>query len=191
MISRVLHWLRFNIKYIGKPPWDTGISPPELLEFIASHPPGRALDLGCGTGTNLVTMARAVWDVTGVDFAMKAIRSSRQRLKQQGLIGEVIHGDVTQLHKPGLSFNLVLDIGCYHGLPENRRLIYRENLLRYLHIQGTFLVYAHLKSTPDARVGVSEDELAAFQSLFVLQKRQDSLDRLGRKAVWLSFLHSD
>jgi SAM-dependent methyltransferase len=191
VISRVLHWLRFNIYYFGKPPWDTGISPPELEEFIDSHLPGRALDLGCGTGTNLITMARAGWDVTGVDFAIKAVHWSRQRLKQQGLAGEVNQGDVTQLRNHGLPFNLVLDIGCYHGLPESSRLIYQENLQRLLQIQGTFLLYAHLKSTPDARVGISEDDLAGFQSLFVLQKRLDSLERFGRKAVWLSFLHND
>ncbi len=38
---------RFGIK-----PWDSGIPPPELKELIegpTARPPGRALDLGCGT----------------------------------------------------------------------------------------------------------------------------------------------
>ena len=42
----------FELRYLlGDVPWDTGVSPPELLDFLDRHPPGRALDLGCGTGT--------------------------------------------------------------------------------------------------------------------------------------------
>ena len=191
MISRVLHWLRYNLAYFGNPPWDTGISPPELIEFLSSHSTGRAVDLGCGTGTNLVTLARAGWDVTGVDFAIKAVRWSRQRLKRQGLAGEVLQGDVTHFSSPNQPFDLVLDIGCYHGLPKSSRLMYLVNLQRLLKVKGTFLVYCHLKSTPEAHTGIGDDDLAGFQSLFVLQKRLDSLDRSGRQAVWLTFFHDD
>ena len=187
MITRLLHWLRFNLAYIGNPPWDTGVSPPELVEFISSHSPGRALDLGCGTGTNLITLARAGWDVTGVDFAIKAVRWSRQRLKRQGLAGEVFQGDVTNLINAVQPFDLVLDIGCYHGLPKSSRFMYLLNLQLLLKDKGTFLIYCHLKSTPEAQTGIGDDDLDEIQSLFVLQKRLDSLDRFGRKAVWLTF----
>src|SRR3989304_5467809 len=30
--------LTFNLWYNWKPPWDTGISPPELIDFISRHP---------------------------------------------------------------------------------------------------------------------------------------------------------
>ncbi len=56
--------LAFNFWYFRKPPWDSGISPPELLEFIRTHPAGKAIDLGCGTGTNVITLAKAGWQVT-------------------------------------------------------------------------------------------------------------------------------
>ncbi len=55
LLHRLPRWLQFNLRYLGNPPWDTGVSPPELLAIIAEKQPGRALDLGCGTGTNLLT----------------------------------------------------------------------------------------------------------------------------------------
>ena len=36
------NWLRktlFNVWYFQRPPWDTGISPPELVEFISDTTP--------------------------------------------------------------------------------------------------------------------------------------------------------
>ncbi len=34
----------------GQTPWDTQVTPPEVMEFIANTPPGRALDLGAAPG---------------------------------------------------------------------------------------------------------------------------------------------
>jgi methylase of polypeptide subunit release factors len=51
--------LFFSLMYrTGRPPWDTGIAPPELVEAVEGPhalPPGRALDLGCGTGPTAST----------------------------------------------------------------------------------------------------------------------------------------
>ena len=87
----------FQYWYFRKPPWDTGISPPELLEFIQTHRPGRAIDIGCGTGTNVITLVRAGWDVTGVDFAPRAIKFARQKLKRAGVRGNLLIRDATKL----------------------------------------------------------------------------------------------
>jgi methylase of polypeptide subunit release factors len=80
----MLQKLWFNLAYYQKPVWDTGVSPQELLDFIASQVPGNALDLGCGTGTNVVTLAQSRWQVTGVDFAPRAIRIAKKRLNVLG-----------------------------------------------------------------------------------------------------------
>ncbi len=74
-------WLHFVGLYYRQPRWDTGISPPELIAFLESHPASRALDLGCGTGTNAITMAGYGWQVTGVDFVGRAIRAGRRKAK--------------------------------------------------------------------------------------------------------------
>jgi hypothetical protein len=46
--------------------------PTELMDFIQRHPIGRALDLDCGTGINVITYARREWQIAGLDFARQS-----------------------------------------------------------------------------------------------------------------------
>src|SRR4030066_306033 len=100
----VLQRLVYQLWYYRKPPWDTGVSPPELLAHIERHPPGRALDLGCGTGTNVITLAQHGWQVTGVDFAWRAIRQAQRKAKRAGVLVDLRVGDVTRLEGGGPPF---------------------------------------------------------------------------------------
>lgn len=186
-MEKLLRWFRFNWMYLRQPPWDTGITPPELAAFIREHPPGRAIDLGCGTGTNLLALARAGWQVTGVDFAFRAVAAARRRLNQAGVMGEVRAGDVSQFDIVRGTYELVLDIGCYHGLPQQARTAYCRNLGAILAPGGHFLIYAHWKSDPNDKWGIDNDDLHGFTSLLTLENRQDSQDRWGRSAVWMRF----
>ena len=188
-MQRLRRWVLFNVWYLGRPPWDTGISPPELLSFLQSHPPGRALDLGCGTGTNLLTLAQAGWQVTGVDFALQAVSRARRKLRLAGFAAEVLNSDVTDLPMLQVPFDLILDMGCYHGLPPGGRAAYRHQLHRLLRAGGTFLLYVH-RLTPDApddAAGIMEKEIETLAAELRLINRQDSLDARSRPASWLTF----
>jgi SAM-dependent methyltransferase len=187
VIAAILRWFRFNFWYFRNPPWDTGISPPELLSFVGEHKPGRALDLGCGSGTNLVFLARAGWQVTGVDFALHAVETAKRKLSRAGLAGSVQVGDVSRLEPLEGPFDLVLDIGCYHSLTGSGRVGYRKELTRLLAPGGSFLIYAHLSETGSALVGIDEKEIELLGRELSLAWRKDSLDTGGRKAVWMRF----
>src|SRR4030088_2327032 len=67
-----------------RPPWDTGVTPPELERFMGSHPPGRALDLGCGTGTNVVYLTRHGWTAGGTRRAGSIHVPGRRRDPARG-----------------------------------------------------------------------------------------------------------
>ena len=87
--------------------------------------PGRALDLGCGTGTTVLWLAQQGWTAVGVDFSPLAIESARR--KADWTSGAMfVEGDVTRLDEleVGGPFDLVLDVGCFHGLPARRRDAY-------------------------------------------------------------------
>lgn len=187
-LERLTRWLAFNLWYLRQPPWDTGISPPELMAFIQSHPSGRALDLGCGSGTNLLTLAEAGWQVMGIDLSLLAVWRARQRLRRENMKGQVLNGSVTNLSHVSPPFDLILDIGCYHGLPQEDRVRYRQNLLDYLASSGTFLLYAHLKQEEQHQMtGISRKEMETFNALLTPVHIQESQDRWGRVVVWLEY----
>lgn len=179
--------LFFNLFYFSNPPWDTGISPPELLTYLASHPAGRALDLGCGTGTNVITLARQGWQVTGVDFARRAIQIARRKARQAGVSIDLRVGDVTRLEGVSGPFDLILDIGCFHGLDPAEMQVYISNLDRLLASQGTFLMYGFFREEASSGPGMLPSDLNRFSPVFDLVRREDSTDRQQRASVWLTY----
>jgi SAM-dependent methyltransferase len=108
----------------GKPRWDSTEPRPELKELLQDCPPGRALDLGCGTGTYAIYLAKQGWDTLGVDFVPEAIATARARAA--GSTASFVAGDVTRLRRAGVAgpFDLIIDIGCYHAIPVGRRDAY-------------------------------------------------------------------
>ncbi|GAB4566870.1 MAG: hypothetical protein Kow0047_18600 [Anaerolineae bacterium] len=145
--SRWQRWqatLRFNLMYLGRPPWDTGITPPELRELIEGGqiPPGRAVDLGCGTGTNAIYLASHGFEVTGVDSAWVAIWKARRKAKRANVRVRFYVSPVTRLSFITEPVDLALDIGCLHGLPEADRPAYAAELARIVRPGGYFLLYA-------------------------------------------------
>ena len=135
----------FQWRYFrGQTPWDTSITPPEVMEFIDKSRPGRALDLGCGTGTNAITLARHGWKVTGVDFASRAIKLARKKAAKTGLDIEFHMADVTDLSMLKEPYDYVLDIGCLFTLRKEDRKKYAENLIKLVKQKGVFMLYAWL-----------------------------------------------
>ena len=144
-MKNVLRQLFFSFWYLRKPPWDTGITPPEVYEFLNTHHPGCALDLGCGTGTNAVTLAQHGWQVTAMDFAWPAILVARRKAKHAGLEIDFRVGDVSQDIPLQKKYDLILDIGCLHSLPQNTKVRYIQNLPLLLKMDGLFLIYAFFR----------------------------------------------
>lgn len=186
MIRDWLRWLRYNLRYFGNPPWDTGVTPPEVLGFIQSHPPGRVLDLGCGSGTNVLSLARAGWQVTGVDFAIKATSQARRRLEQAGMQGNILQRDVTDLDDLSEGFDLVLDMGCFHSLSMPKKTCYESNLKRLLAQQGWFLLYGLFNETNQS-LGLTEEDINRLSGWMELKSRQDGTDHGDHRSAWLKF----
>lgn len=183
----MIHRLRFWWMYLRRPPWDSGITPPELYEFITTHPAGRAIDLGCGTGTNVLTLAQHGWQVTGVDFVPKAIRDAKRKLKAASLHADLLVGDVTNLSGTIGPFDLALDIGCFHGLENKSK--YLDELDRLLASSGHWLFYGFVSpASHPSGPGLDAAILDRIQARgFFLLSRADGFDRRDRSSAWFLF----
>ena len=177
--------LTFSLWYFFDPPWDSGISPPELLDFIENHSPGKAIDIGCGTGTNVITLAEAGWQVTGVDFVPRAIKMAKRKVKKVGISAELYVRDVTDLKGISGPFNLVLDIGCFHSLGESK-VDYLSELGRILAPGGHWLMYGYF-SADQSGPGLVEADLDIIPTTMTQVWRQDGYDRRERTSAWFLY----
>jgi SAM-dependent methyltransferase len=185
-----MSWLRhlyFKLLYFRKPPWDTQVSPPELMEFIAQYPPGRALDLGCGTGTNVITLAQHAWQATGVDFVGRALQQAKQKAQLAGVTADFQVDDVTKLERITGVFDLVLDIGCFHSLDADEKRAYIHNLDRLTTPGSIYLMYGFFREADNKGPGLRNSDLSGFVTSFDLINREEGIDRGQRPSVWLTY----
>jgi SAM-dependent methyltransferase len=75
--------------------------------------PGRALDVGCGSGGNSDVVRRLGWDVTALDSSEEATRATRRR----GL--KVLRGDARALPFRASQFDLVLSTDAWEHVEED------------------------------------------------------------------------
>src|SRR5512142_3178610 len=91
---------------VGFVPWDR-TSTPTIIKAMQAGPgtfkPGRALDLGCGSGREAVYLAQQGWEVTGVDGESRALARARERAAAVGVLVNSVHGDVTRLREANVS----------------------------------------------------------------------------------------
>ena len=98
---------------------------------------GTALDLGCGSGGNVLKLAGWGWLVTGVDWSERAIELARQAAEASRLDVQFVVADITNWQPAGL-FDLVF---CTYALPGgegNRRVL--EMAVNALAPGGTLLI---------------------------------------------------
>src|SRR5262245_29947694 len=127
-----LRWYRVvyrTLYRVGLVFWQRSSPPADLVALIegpSALSPGRALELGCGTGIDSVYLATHGWDVTAVDMVPKALATARRNATAARVAPRFIKGDVTRLQEFGVgdAYDLVLDFGCFHTLPDDRRPAY-------------------------------------------------------------------
>jgi cyclopropane fatty-acyl-phospholipid synthase-like methyltransferase len=177
--------MTFDLWYLRRPPWDSGIVPPEVEEFIRTNPPGHALDLGCGTGTSSLGLAQAGWKVTGVDFSRRAISIATRKARTVDLQVEFLAADVTRLPQSLFDFQyeLVLDIGCFHSLSISGRACYLNQLEHLLIPEGTWLIYGFFTPEESPVHGIIPDNPEGIP--LKLTKRQDGMEKTSRPSAWL------
>ncbi|MBV8291773.1 MAG: class I SAM-dependent methyltransferase [Mycobacterium sp.] len=132
----------------------------ELVEGAKPLQPGRALDLGCGTGRNTLYLTRHNWNAVGIDMLGRAIDEARSRAVGAAASARFIQGDVTELSDLGIGdgYNLIVDSGCYYGSPRDQRDAYAAGVTEVA-AAGALLLMAGFTKIPGVGAGIGEDDL--------------------------------
>ena len=94
----------------------------ELVDFDG-HGGRRVLDVGCGTGVDLVRFVRGGAVATGVDVADAAIALARENLRHQSLAASLCVGDGEGLPFPDNTFDFVYAHGGWKGALDNHLFV--------------------------------------------------------------------
>lgn len=194
-------WYRavYRLAYrLGLTVWQRPAPPAELIALVEGAEgapllrPGRALDLGCGTGTDTVYLARHGWEVTAIDMVPKALSIARRNAAAAGVTPRFLHGDVTHLADLGAGdgYRLLLDFGCLHTLPDDQRAAYVTAVSRAATPDATFLLYGFARPPKAApmHAGLTVDEVrqrfgpAGWQLITAAQAPADALGIAVRRA---------
>ena len=128
-----------------------------LVEHAGEVQPGRALDLGCGSGGNAVWLAKRGWQVTAVDFSDVAIEKARMRAAGSGVEVEFLVSDVTT-YQPKEKYDLITSFYIHLWPKERAQML--GNAAQLLAPGGRLLFVSHDKSSPPS--GWSDADLASL-----------------------------
>ena len=112
----------WDTSYAGTPPWDIGRPQKPFIELArAGHLHGAVLELGCGTGEHTLLAAETGLQATGVDLAPTAVAKARAKAVERGLDARFLVRDALTVDALGETFDVVLDCGFFHVLPDPAR----------------------------------------------------------------------
>lgn len=150
-----------------------------LAGLVSLGPSDAALEVGCGEGHHLATVAaRSGCDGHGLDIAAAAIDAAARRYPRLHWI--VANGDRT-LPYPDASFRLVLSVTARRNPSEFRRVLRRDGTLLLVVPGPDDLVELRRAVLGEGIVRDRVDRaVATFAPLFTLQRR-----RRLRRVVWL------
>jgi len=131
----------FESAYLGTPPWDIGRPQPEIVRLAETGQiTGSVLDIGCGTGENVLYLAEHGYAAAGVDGAPTAIKKARAKSKRRALNASFEVGDALNLPTPKRPFDTVIDSGLFHVFSDDERPRFRESLGRVVRSGGTYFL---------------------------------------------------
>ena len=175
----------------GEVPWDDTLPPPEVIDQVSTFPAGRALDLGCGYGRATIYMAGVGWEVDGIDFIPEAIAEAAHRAKAAGVYARFHLCQATDLDFLAGSYDLAIDVGCCHNMPEDDLRRYHSHLRRLIGPGGSFLLFARLRQDSgegdSGPGGVFQKEVETlFSDGFSLERVEVGSTDVPGQSVWRS-----
>lgn len=138
----------YQDKDVESMPWFNPDLDPDLAQALTKlHlQTGDVLDLGTGPGTQAIALAERGFTVTATDISDTAVSKALDKAKAKGLDIAFKQDDIltSSLNQ---KFNFVLDRGCFHVLPPERRPDYVRAVDQLIKPQGYLFLkcFSHLQ----------------------------------------------
>jgi len=147
----------------GNTPWDMGhaAGPFEsaLTEGLIA-PPGRALVPGCGAGHDARLLARAGFEVNGIDVSPRAVAHARILARAEGVAATFEVADLFALPEHLSGMDLVLEYTCFCAIDPTRRDDYVRSVAGALRPGGRLLgLFFLIEPEEGPPFGATEEEI--------------------------------
>ncbi|MEH2300181.1 MAG: methyltransferase domain-containing protein [Nostoc sp.] len=121
------------------------------LPFLKSANVKTVLDLGCGTGNDVLRLVRQGFTVIGVDFSDEAVQQGHEKAKKLGLSAQFVVADMAKrLPFDSATLDAVMSNVAIHMFSDQiTRQLFKE-IRRIVRPNGLFVF--HVNSTEDALV---------------------------------------
>lgn len=143
------------------------------------------LDIGTGPGTQAIEMAKLGFDVTAIDISEAAVIKADFRSKREGVKVTFLRDNILET-RIQQTFDIIIDRGCYHVHPPEKRKSYSD-ILNNLLAPGGYLFlkcFSHLEPGSEGPYrSKPEDIQEAFSSNFKIQLIEDSYFEGNRKPL--------
>lgn len=150
--------------------WHLSAPSPELLQALADGwlpASGRALDIGCGLGSEAAHLHALGWSVVGLDLSLVALTAAGIRNPGPAYL----QADLLRTPLRSSSIDACLDRGCFHYLAAGDRPGYAAELRRVLRPGGRLLLRASLYAA-GVRNDIDENVIMATFSAWRVEKMQ-------------------
>jgi SAM-dependent methyltransferase len=145
-----MHEVNWDERYQGdaeQRPWDIGSVEAELKRVVENELAGekisRALEIGCGTGTNAIWLAERGVDVLGTEISPTAIAAANKKVAGKNLPIRFVENDIVQTPpvQPG-SIDFAFDRGVFHVMGPQQRGPFVKHVAQSLSEGGWWLCMA-------------------------------------------------
>lgn len=105
----------------GSPPWDIGKPDFNLIQTVKTCPIAscKALDIGCGTGDNVIWLSQQGFQVVGIDSSDIAIERAKEKAAKASATCTFVVLDFLHGHVEEAPFRFAFDRGCFHVMPSS------------------------------------------------------------------------
>jgi SAM-dependent methyltransferase len=153
--------------YAGEPPpWEIDKPQPVFVELAAQGGlSGRVLDVGCGSGENVLLAAEQGAQAVGIDISPTAINRAVEKSSERQIGAGFEVGDALRLDRLNEMFDVVIDSGMFQTFDADERSLYASSLANVV-VPGGVLYVTCVSDREPGEAGrdsgprrVSEDDL--------------------------------